>query len=373
MKFTGICTAFQLGYMAPFIAIWLVGAVIRELELSATKAGLLVSAEFLAIAVAAMGIAPFADRFSVKRVAITGAILIIAANITSIAFENYELLLISRTLAGIGGGLAMAMGSAALARYPNPERSYAAVQIVGAVVAAIILYTAGYAVSSFGYRGVFGLYVLYCAIGLFLLLFLQPDSGHSESSSRTAIPRLFGTGGVLIAVMFIFMVMMGSTWSFLETKGHDIGLAQEQLSWIFGISSLVGISGAILSSWINIRFGRLLPVSLSFTLASVVFFTLFGYASSLVYQLSLFTMQVLWFFCLPYIFGAAAALDGTGRVAAALTSSMLVGLAFGPIVGGYLWDFSGLISIGQFASIGCVVAMLLMFVVIYQIKPLPAQ
>ena len=369
LLFVGICTAFILGYMTQFITAWLVGALITDLDYSGTRAGFLVSLEYLSIAVAAMAVAPFADRVSVKSCAVAGGLLLLSANLAAMFVEGFGVLAITRVAAGIGSGLAMAMGSASLARMANPERAYAQVQIVGAIMGAVIMYSAGYAVTGFGYRGVFGLSVSLCLVGLALLLLLPRQAPPSSSGPATGLPRLFGAGGLVLLCMFVFMVSQGALWGFVERKGHAIAMNQEQLSAAFGIANIVGISGAVAATWANVRFGRVLPVLLGFSVYAVFLYLMFVTGLPSLFMLSFCVMQVLWFFCLPYIFGAAAAIDPHGGLAAAVTSTMLIGLAAGPAVGGLLFDYQGMVAIAWFSSVGTLASMVLLLAAIGRIEP----
>ena len=364
LYFTGLCAAFQIAYVTLFVTPWLVGAVMSELGMPPFRAGLLVAIEYLAIAFAALASAPVIARLPPRGLAILGAALVLAGNIASLFPQSFVWLSAARTIAGIGGGLVMATGTALVAIAQIPDRTYGQVQMIGAVIGATTLFLCGYAVTAFGYRGIFALLATFCLLALPLLGFLPRTSigslTGSSSGANYRIPKLFGLGGATILAMLAYQTALGVGWGFIERQGTSLGISQAHLSLSFGIAALIGISGAGLATWINVRFGRSLPIAGGIGLFAVVLLSIFNTDSVPLFHL-LFTMvEILWFFCLPFIFGVAASLDGQGRIAAAVSAAMLVGNALGPAIGGKVLDVWGLAGVGQFSFAACLSAMVLL-------------
>lgn len=373
-----VCAAFVVGNFSQFTGLWLVGAVMTELEYSARNAGLILTLEYLGVAVSALTLAPFMGRVSLRRMAICGAVGAVIFHALSTQVQYYPALLALRFSAGLCAGATFAASSAVVASLYNPDRTYGQIQIVFSAIGAITLYSTGYITAKYGYRGVFVLLTLVSALAIPMLLWLPKGNGVSNNSTNQAInlapPKLFGLGGGVALAMFLFNICEGSTFVFLERKGVEINFTQQELSWIFGSGGVIGIFGATLATWFNIRFGRMLPVVIGFGLNSLVVIAIYANDIKVFYWGLFYLIEIFWFFCLPYIFGTAAALDSQGRLAATASGAMLLGIAGGPVMGGIVADNWGLAAVGILGFFSCVVSLLVLVIAIKTMdKPKPQE
>lgn len=363
----GVCAAFVVGNFSQFTGLWLVGAVITELDYSAGNAGLILTLEYLGIALSAFVLAPIMGRVSLRNLAILGAIGAVLFHALSIQMQNYPALLALRFSAGFCAGATFAASSAVVASLYNPDKTYGQIQIVFAAIGAVTLYSTGYITAAYGYKGVFGLLTLVSALAIPLLLLLPKKKGTESKSASLDIkasPNLFGLGSGVVLAMFLFNICEGSTFVFLERKGVDINVSQQELSWIFGTGGIIGVGGAALATWINVRFGRVLPMVIGLGLNALVVIAIYLTEIKALYWGLFYFIEIFWFFCLPYIFGTAAALDNQGRLAATVSGAMLLGIAGGPVIGGMVADSWGLSAIGILGSAACLLSMLVLVTVI---------
>lgn len=97
---------------------------------------------------------------------------------------------------------------------------------------------------------------------------------------------------------------------------------------------MVGLAGAGAATALNVRWGRIIPFSGFCVGLTLVALALCLSRSPTVYLVALVASGVIYYFSIPYLFGLAAALDRSGRWAAAAGSAYLFGFAAGPLMAG---------------------------------------
>src|SRR5262249_20663295 len=133
--------------------------------------------------------------------------------------------------------------------------------------------------------------------------------------------------------------------AFFAPLGGRAGLSTSAVGYAMTVGSLVGLVGATAATVLNVRWGRVIPIS-----GFCVAFTVFTLMVCLLrdptaYIVSLLASFIILYFPVPYMWGLAAALDRSGRGAAAACSAYLLGFAAGPLVGGAVIaaaDYAGL-------------------------------
>lgn len=364
--FIAISAIYIVGYFNQFVTPWLVGSLMTDLEITASQAGTIISVEYAGLAVAALICVTMTKYISVRATALIAILVALASNLLSVFAESYSQLLVLRMVAGIGEGVAFALSNAIVATTRNPDKIYGELQVLSAVLGAMMVFSTGYVVGAFGYQGIFVLLAGVCLLALIIVLTLMSDSTRSmdkPSAKAWRVSSILGMGGLTVLSMFLFNLCEGALWSFAERRGVELGLTQENLSLIFGVGAVVGTTGGLVASLIHVRFGRTLPILLGLGLNALVVLLAFTTNTTAIFVVTYLAIQVFWFFCVPYIFGTAAAVDNLGQLAALLSSALMVGLAVSPLIAGYMVDWWGLGSIGWFGFANSLGAMLSLLIV----------
>ena len=126
--------AFVVGNFSQFTGLWLTGAVMDTLGFSASRAGLILTLEYLGIAVSTFVLAPMIARVPLRKLALAGAAGALVFHTCSVFVENYFALLSLRFLAGFCAGAAFAASSAIVAALHNPEKAFGQIQMVFAAI-----------------------------------------------------------------------------------------------------------------------------------------------------------------------------------------------------------------------------------------------
>ncbi|QCI11936.1 MFS transporter [Pseudomonas putida] len=370
LVFSAAGSAYGVGLLGLWALPFLISAIIHDLQLNEAQAGLLMSAEFGFTMLASLLVAPFMGRAPRRTLAIVGTLLAIAANLVSASIDSLYGLAAVRCVAGIGAGLALACGNAAVASAKHPDRVAGHMNVLSVVLMIVVML--GYA-KVMALYGLPGLYYAMAATMAVMLLAIAAMAQHGVVASAAAVPSSGqrGAGNVLLSLpaicmmlaMFVFQARDTMGWAFVERIGTMVGYSGDELGVLLSFQSVVGLIGPLIAAMVGKRFGMSTPVILAILLTGATSLSyVLGEHSKTLYTAGVMTICVTYFYALSYLTGLAAALDREGRVVAAAGSFLSLGLAAGPAISG------GLISLGGFTlaawGIGVTVILTLMLVAV---------
>lgn len=339
----GAIAAQVIGGLVLQLSPFMIGGIMVGLSLSERDAGVIVSVEFLMLAVTAIMVAPILPRLSCRRIGLLAVGLALLAQGASIFSASWTSLVLLRCLAGIGEGVLYAVSlSIVAAHFHNPDRVYGYFQIVWALGSVALFPIGGELTAAFAHRGILSL-----AAGLTLalapLLLLLPRvriecGDRAVAAMANASPLL---GIMTFAAIVLYLTASAAIYAFSAPLGERAGLDASAVGFALTIMTLVGLVGAGAATTLNIRWGRTIPITgfcVAFILVQLV---LCLSRDPIAYVVALVGSGIVYYFSIPYLFGIAAALDRNGRWAAAAGSAYLIGFAAGPIVGGAVIDAAG--------------------------------
>jgi predicted MFS family arabinose efflux permease len=329
--------------MSPFV----VAGLMEGLSLSEREAGIIASVELLVLAVTAISLAPILPRVSYRRVCLIAVGLTLLAQGASIFGDRWTALVVLRGLAGVGEGVLYAMSLSIVASHTrNPEKIFGYFQLVWAIGSVALFSAGGELTAAFAHRGIFAL--LACiTLALAPLLILLPDNRPVEDKEVAAgAPILSPLVGVMLFVAIVFyMAMSAALYAFSAPLGERAGLNTAAVGYTLTIASLVGLVGAAAATAFNVRWGRAIPISAFCCGYALVALALCLWQDRTAYVAAVVGSVVLYYFSMPYLFGLAAAIDRSGRWAAAAGSAYLLGFAAGPVLGGVVISAAGYASL----------------------------
>ncbi|OLS63109.1 MFS transporter [Pseudomonas putida] len=347
LVFSAAASAYGVGLLGLWALPFLISAIIHDLQLNEAQAGLLMSAEFGFTMLASLLVAPFMGRAPRRTLAIGGTLLAIAANLVSANVADLYLLAAVRCVAGVGAGLALACGNAAVSSAKQPDRIAGHMNVLSVLLMIVVMLGYAKVMAAFGLPGLY--YAMAATMAVMLLAI--PAMVQRAPAVETVVVASGGKGNVLLSLpavcmmlaMFVFQARDTMGWAFVERIGTMVGYSGDELGVLLSVQSVVGLIGPLLAAMIGKRFGMSTPVILAVLLTGATSLSyVLGEHSKSMYTAGVMTICITYFYALSYLTGLAAELDREGRVVAAAGSFLSLGLAVGPAISG------GLISLGGF-------------------------
>jgi predicted MFS family arabinose efflux permease len=309
------------------------------------------------VAISSLLLAPSVAWLSRRTLALVGGGVVVAGYLLSAGVDAFQALLGSRLVLGLGAGTILAAANAAIACSHDADALYARVSVVGGLAAAALLATLPSVLGSWGYRGGF------LFLGALAALLL-PLAGRLPDAPGGEVGRIsLGAPHPERAIPLLLALLLESTsdtavWSFSERIGLEAGLDAESVGLALGAATVAGLLGAGLALWLGQRWGRFLPIALGLGVASAARLAMVTKQVAAVYGATQIVLGMTFFFILPFLMGAAAGLDRSGRWSAAAAGSIAIGAAVGPGLAGWLADGWGYPALGWISLLFAGVSMI---------------
>ena len=347
-----LAVAFAAANFSPYLTPLILGAASDSLGLSPDQAGLLTTLEFAGLGLASLLVATFAHRLDRRRLTLSGVALAAAGHLLATMVSGYAAMLPVRFAIGLGEGVLLAATNATIAVSAGAARVYARCIVTTVLAASVGYAVCPLAIAAWGHRGAHG------CVAVVLLLALVFVARRSHPAPATRQERAAGPAivGWLLGLTFVVTLSDGLVWPFAERIGRTLGLEGETLGWMLGASLAAGLLGAGAAERLGTRFGYLRPLLLGLWGTALAGWGMAnaGTPATLFVTTVLKNVTILFFF--PYLLGVAAAIDRTGRTAAAVTGAMPLGVAAGPWLGGLVVEAAGFSALGWGGLVGAFLA-----------------
>ena len=343
--------AFAFSQGIGLITYWalpiLAGALMAGLGLSVTEVGLLGTIEFAGLFVASLLVAPLMDRGYRRRIALIAVAIVVLVNALCAMLEtSFTALAALRFVAGIGAGLALAVGNATIANAENAERFSGHLTILLVAFMVVIMPIYSRVSEAYGYQGVFAVLAVTVLIGAISALFLpnEPNAALTESqATEDGDAGLLSLAGLsILAVALLFGARDTLPWLVAEQLGADAGMTLPQIGDLFSLMYAVSILGPaillVVSRWFGAR--TLLALTMGLTGAFAWVFTVSA-GNYWQFAVGIVVWATIYFMAFALLNAVAALVDRSGRLVSAVGSSFIAGVTIAPFFGGYLVDQGG--------------------------------
>lgn len=335
----------------------LVGGMVEHLGMSAQQSGFVATADMLGYTLGTIASFFFIHRSNWRLLSIACLILMALVNGISGFIGDYHTLLVVRFASGLCGGILTAVLFAAMGQMRDPDSAY------GWWLAA----QAAFGFVGFQYfwdisvNGGFIVLAVLLLIGLPMVSQVPKSALNPEQQSQQLDKSLVFKAFAGIAAILLVYIGLMAEYTYLERIGNNAGLNPDQIGSAFSAMSIAGLVGGLLAAKLGAKFGRLLPALIGAGGCIASFYLLSAGAMSA----SDFTFACalyfgLWSFLLPYMVGACAAIDPSGRTLALGNAAIGAGLAFGPFIAASLIGENGYGILAWVAGSFVIVGMLLM-------------
>jgi predicted MFS family arabinose efflux permease len=308
----------------------LVGAMVNYRGFTEQQAGLMASSDLLGYAIATFSAAFVIGRIENRHIALSGALLMIVANLCSMFVFEPRLFAAIRFVDGLGGGMLAAIATVALGQTDKPDRSY------GLLFAGALLFaTAGFwglpmLIDRSGLNGTYWFFTLLGLVACPVAIRLRGTRTAHVSSITISKSAVWMMSTVLLASIMIFFAQQNAVWAYIERIGNSAGLTAEYIGFSLGVATLSGFAGAALVAWAGSRFGRVVPLVIATALQLLCLSALLGHFSAAAYIVATSVIAFAWNVVNPFQLGILADLDSTGKSLAFAAAVQGLGLAVGP-------------------------------------------
>jgi predicted MFS family arabinose efflux permease len=345
-----VVAAAGVGYLGANLMPVVNVALLAEAAYDERAVGLLGSFELAAVALGCLLLAPWIARISRRKLATVGALVAGCGFAIAAASETFAAIAIGRLVAGAGGGVALGAANATVASAEDPDRTFALTYLVGGFIASVLLAILPQAIEVGGYPAAFASLAGLCVMSIPFFVWLPRAYSAGARPVRSGASVSLAAA-LLLGAAFLYSVTEQGLYAFSGEIGVRVGLPLDTVGPVIGAMMLAGLIGSGVASWLSTRLGRTLPIAAGFCLSALSRWGVVHASSTSEYVV----MSILWgfafFFLLPYMMGAAAALDPGGRWTTVVGAVLMLGYAVGPGTAGIVVTNLGYPIFGVFVVI----------------------
>ena len=346
----------------------IMGAFVEQLGYSERQIGWFSSVEFGAVGLASIAASTLISRFNRRSILFFGlAATAVGSCLSLFVIENFSLILWTRLLAGFGGGLCYAVGLAILAGSRYTARTFSILIFAQGLTSSLELLALPPLVAQWGVKSVFLLFICLAILGFGLVRWVpahlseQEDKLDGSSHERGSV---LAAACCLLSV-FLFCVMVGTIWTFIERVGVSLGQSAEFVGTFLSIANLLNLVGCFVAYWIAKRLGISLPLLVSLGLMTGAMF-LMGFKLSLnSYLVGTSIFFLCWALTDIYQTSAVSNLDHSGRITALIPAAQSVGITSGPALTALFFGEQADYSLLLMFSGSCMAATMAVYSVVH--------
>jgi len=347
------------GFLSYTAMPYLIGSIADGMGLDESQAGLIGSAELLVVALSAFAVSARMKVLPRRRVAQIGAVIAIAGHALSPLPNSVEILLPARGLAGVGAGMALAIGNARIPAAPDPAKAYGQVMMLLATVTAAVIVSLGYITAIWSYYGLFGAQAFIVLFMLVPISFLpEGDETRSEDDTSADKVEMLPAATIVVGIL-LWHYCDNSIWGFSERIATNLGMEAGVIGWLLGAGLLIGVLGGFVASGLGTRYGRIWPMVLGVAVAFTSIWVITSTGTIPPYTASILVYIVSFMFISSYIYGLAGELDPHGRVMAVASGAGNLGVALAPLISGRLIGAGGYELMGNVVLVTLVIVLAL--------------
>lgn len=315
----------------------LVSGLVTGLHFTEKQAGFVASANVYGAALGALIAVFFVRRISWRRVCVVLLCGLIAADLVSTFIHDPTSMIAMRLLHGTIGGMLVGTAFSVIARTRVPDRTFGMLLVVQFGLGGLGVMVLPRLVPIFGTPVLFIALALFSVVTLAMVPFLSDyparvPAAHDLPAARTRwLPLLLAFASVIL-----FQAGNMALAAFMIELGRGYGLQTDFMSTVLGVAGWIGAFGSLMVVFFGMRFGRFRPLLIALVL-TVIGNALFLFSElPFIYAAANIGTSITWAFVISYLLGMCAAFDQTGQTAAMGGFVSKLGLATGPLVGGFL-------------------------------------
>ncbi len=346
------------------LPVW-VGTLMSQYHFDPQQAGALATVFLLGAVASSLFFAPRLNRMNGRRAAALGfGLSALSFGLLSLT-GGFAPMLALHGLAGTAAGCALSFTHGSIGRSANPHRLFATVGIAIGFFALAFFAAAPQMVAHFGGASLFRLFAGIMAVAAVLCALAFPLPEPVPGPQRRAAARIEPVVWYVVFGIACLALVQSMTFSFIERIGMDRGFGFEAVSGVLIALGLVNLAPAPLAVLLQRRLQPQRVLLVGALVQGLIALTITQSSSFLPYAMATAVLVSVLIFTHTFAFGLIAALDPSGRAAAATPATLMVGAAIGPVLGGTLVKAAGYGSLGLAAVLIGALAVL----AFYRVRP----
>jgi len=334
------------------------GALQDYMDFTNQQASLITAGEVIGGAVASLIAVFWINRVNWRIAAMFAIAVVVIGNFLTTLQTSFAGLATIRFLVGfLGNGTAFAVAISIISGTSDKDRNFAysiAAQVAFGVVSFAVL---PYAIVQWQLSGILGPLGILALLTLLVIRWIPTgssrDAGTGPAAGGSVGLPLFALGALLI-----WCLGLGGIYAFEERIGVAAGLEKTSVGTALAAAVAVGFLGAMTASWVADRWGRVLPVAVALGAQIVAIMLLQGEMSWIQFAMIAGFFHFFWNFTGPYMMGAVASSDQTGRISVLMPAAQTGGFAIGTALAGNMMTGGVLTPANYVAAAGCLAALL---------------
>lgn len=365
-----------------FILVGLLPSLARDLGVSVSQAGLLVTLFAFAVAASGPFLTAYFSRFERKRLFIVVLLLFAASNLLAAMAPNLGVMALARLIPALGVPVFWALASETAVDLAGQERAGRAISVIsfGVICATVIGVPTGTLIAdAFSWRAAFVALAIASVLKATLLFVFLPDSRSAQPQMKLRhqflVLRDPRVGGHVLLSVILFTGMFTAYTYLADMFERLAGFNGSVVGWALMAFGAVGLIGNTLGGRIVDR--NPLVASLIFSVPMAIGLVLVVPA---VQSLPLFAVTLaLWgitqaaLFPVSHVRVMKSAPQAPAFAASLNISGANLGIGVGAIVGGQVIDAVGVGGLGYAAAGIVAVSVLLGFVLMSAGKPVEPE
>lgn len=294
------------------------------------QAGYITSAEMFGFLFTTLLLIYIAPRMNWRKLFVTFLLIVCIGNFVSIGVHQFEPLAFLRFVVGTGAGGLVSLGFTAVGLSSKPDRNFGLTIVMALSYAAIVLLAMPTIYAAIGMKGIFILFGAFAAAGLFFVPH-APVSGEKQAHIESEVVSMsWRLKNMALAAIFFYFVAQGAVWSYLFLIGTAGGSSQQEVATGLSFAQFAGIAGGLTAAILGARIGRSIPLSIGILAGIAPLMFLFGTIGAFAYAIAVCVYNYAWNLAHPFLLGAMASFDRSGRLLIYTVASWKLGLAVGP-------------------------------------------
>lgn len=308
----------------------LVQGYVEQVGMSEQDAGFLASVETWGMFIATFAMMVLVSRVRWRLLMAVSLVAMVLANLASTLTDSLFVLYVLRFIAGVGGGTIVAVSYAMIGQTTRMNRNFGWALFFVLLYGAIVFPLLPPVYSAFGINGAFVFFALFAVCGLPFVKGL-PDTGGGVSEAdpdAVDLPTRYKT--LAVGSMLLYFIGQIAVWSYFYRFGIRYGLGEQAVGSALSVSQFAGLAGALSVVAFSRRVRKDLALFIGIVGSAVVIGAMFGTHAFIGFVAIACVYQFLWNMTHPYLLGALARFDPSGRLIVYGTAMQFLGIAVGP-------------------------------------------